>query len=153
MPASENLHRSGTHRYLATGPIYGATYLWPKMHGMKRYLASSDRDELARLMAEAQNKASADDLIAKVSMLSPKAIYEVEEVLGCLPETFAQRPSWSRLWRSADHVAPVLMFRALPEKNESGRIPLRARIRFKNRTGRQASTRWGSRIQRICVSA
>jgi hypothetical protein len=43
-------------------------------------------------------------------MLSPKAIYEVEEVLGCLPETFAQRPSWSRLWRSADHVAPVLMF-------------------------------------------
>jgi hypothetical protein len=44
-------------------------------------------------------------------------------------------------------------FRALPEKNESGGIPLRARIRFKNRTGRQASMRWGSRIQRICVSA
>jgi NAD(P)H dehydrogenase (quinone) len=42
--------------------------------------------------------------------------------------------------------------RALPEKNESGGIPLRARIGFKNRTGRQASMRWGSRIQRIYVS-
>jgi hypothetical protein len=42
--------------------------------------------------------------------------------------------------------------RAFPEKNESGGIPLRARIGFKNRTGRQASMRWGSRIQRICVS-
>jgi hypothetical protein len=42
--------------------------------------------------------------------------------------------------------------RALPEKNDSGGIPLRARIGFKNRTGRQASMRWGSRIQRICVS-
>jgi len=45
------------------------------------------------------------------------------------------------------------LFRALPEKNESGGIPLRARIRFKNRAGRQASMRWGSRIQRICVNA
>jgi hypothetical protein len=45
-----------------------------------------------------------------------------------------------------------LGFRALPEKNESGGIPLRARIGFKNRTGRQASMRWGSRIQRIYVS-
>jgi len=42
--------------------------------------------------------------------------------------------------------------RALPEKNESSGIPLRERIGFKNRTGRQASMRWGSRIQRICVS-
>jgi hypothetical protein len=42
--------------------------------------------------------------------------------------------------------------RALPEKNDSGGVPLRARIGFKNRTGRQASMRWGSRIQRICVS-
>src|SRR5216684_4490777 len=32
--------------------------------------------------------------------------------------------------------------RAFPEKNESGGIPLRARIGFKNRTGRQASMRW-----------
>jgi TRAP-type C4-dicarboxylate transport system substrate-binding protein len=48
---------------------------------------------------------------------------------------------------------PINSIRTLPEKNESGRIPLRARIRFKNRTGRQASTRWGTRIQRICVSA
>jgi hypothetical protein len=45
-----------------------------------------------------------------------------------------------------------LATRALPEKNESGGIPLRARIGFKNRTGRQASMRWGSRIQRIYVS-
>jgi hypothetical protein len=43
------------------------------------------------------------------------------------------------------------MLRALPEKKDSGGIPLRARIGFKNRTGRQASMRWGSRIQRICV--
>jgi hypothetical protein len=42
-------------------------------------------------------------------------------------------------------------FRALPEKNDSDGIPLQARIGFKNRTGRQASMRWGSRI-RICVS-
>jgi hypothetical protein len=47
---------------------------------------------------------------------------------------------------------PFASFRALPEKKESGGIPLRARIGFKNRTGRQASMRWGSRIQRICVS-
>ena len=42
--------------------------------------------------------------------------------------------------------------RALPEKNDSDGIPLQARIGFKNRTGRQASMRWGSRIQRTCVS-
>ena len=51
------------------------------------------------------------------------------------------------------HTSKEAALRALPEKNESGGIPLRARIRFKNRTGRQASMRWGSRIQRICVSA
>src|SRR5262249_45422911 len=45
-----------------------------------------------------------------------------------------------------------IALRALPEKNDSGGIPLRARIGFNNRTGRQASMRWGSRIQRIYVS-
>jgi hypothetical protein len=46
----------------------------------------------------------------------------------------------------------AVAIRALSEKNESGGIPVRARIGFKNRTGRQASMRWGSRIQRIYVS-
>ncbi len=41
--------------------------------------------------------------------------------------------------------------RALPEKKESEGIPLRARIGFKNRAGREASTEWASRIRRICV--
>jgi hypothetical protein len=53
----------------------------------------------------------------------------------------------------ADVAAKVPHIRALPEKNESGGIPPRARIRFNNRAGRQASMRWGSRIQRICVNA
>src|SRR5215470_11759172 len=44
--------------------------------------------------------------------------------------------------------APRSSPRALPEKNDSDGIPLQARIGFKNRTGRQASMRWGSRIQR-----
>jgi hypothetical protein len=51
-----------------------------------------------------------------------------------------------------DEIEAFIAARALPEKNESSGIPLRARIGFKNRTGRQASMRWGSRIQRICVS-
>jgi hypothetical protein len=62
-------------------------------------------------------------------------------------------PLGARALESRIELIELRRTRALPEKNESGRIPLRARIRFKNRTGRQASTRWGSRIQRICVSA
>jgi hypothetical protein len=57
----------------------------------------------------------------------------------------------NRILNPAVVVIEVLL-RALPEKIESDGIPLRARIGFKNRTGRQASMRWGSRIQRICVS-
>jgi GNAT superfamily N-acetyltransferase len=45
----------------------------------------------------------------------------------------------------------VAAIRALPEKKESEGIPLRARIGFKNRAGREASTEWASRIRRICV--
>ena len=43
--------------------------------------------------------------------------------------------------------------RALPEKTESGGIPLRGRIGFKIPTGREASMGWGSHIRRICVYA
>ena len=46
---------------------------------------------------------------------------------------------------------PIEAVRALPEKKESEGIPLRARIGFKNRAGREASTEWASRIRRICV--
>jgi hypothetical protein len=61
---------------------------------------------------------------------------------------------WAGSWasRQASPGPSEAPTRAFPEKNESGGIPLRARIGFKNRTGRQASMRWGSRIQRICVS-
>jgi transposase len=45
------------------------------------------------------------------------------------------------------------VIRALPEKTESGGIPLRGRIGFKIPTGREASMGWGSRIRRICVYA
>ena len=45
------------------------------------------------------------------------------------------------------------LLRALPEKTESGGIPLRGRIGFKIPTGREASMGWGSHIRRICVYA
>lgn len=45
------------------------------------------------------------------------------------------------------------ILRALPEKTESGGIPLRGRIGFKIPTGREASMGWGSHIRRICVYA
>jgi hypothetical protein len=61
-------------------------------------------------------------------------------------------PSTARNKADVHGQAEHSLARALPEKNESGGIPLRARIGFKNRTGRQASMRWGSRIQRIYVS-
>jgi branched-chain amino acid transport system substrate-binding protein len=43
--------------------------------------------------------------------------------------------------------------RAFPEKTESGGIPIRTRIGFKIRAGKEASMGWGSRIRRICVRA
>ena len=77
---------------------------------MKRYLRSTDRVELARLVADARNTGCADHLISKISMLSPGAIYEVEEVLGYFPDTMAHWLIWLRRWRSEDRTAPVLMF-------------------------------------------
>ena len=41
--------------------------------------------------------------------------------------------------------------RAFPEKTESGWIPMRRRIRFKNPTGTEASMGWESLIRKICV--
>ena len=49
---------------------------------------------------------------------------------------------------AAKSVAPA---KAFPEKTESGGIPLRRRIGFKNHTGEEASMGWGSRIRKICV--
>ena len=81
-----------------------------------------------------------------------------------LNAVFAYKGGPKQAWDNTDLTGPWLNamrnslnsqiwgFRALPEKNDSGGIPLRARIGFKNRTGRQASMRWGSRIQKICVS-
>jgi hypothetical protein len=46
-----------------------------------------------------------------------------------------------------------LTIRAFPEKTESGGIPIRTRIGFKIRAGKEASMGWGSRIRRICVRA
>ncbi len=43
--------------------------------------------------------------------------------------------------------------RAFPEKTESGGIPMRTRIGFKIRAGKEASMGWGSRIRRICGHA
>ena len=45
------------------------------------------------------------------------------------------------------------LLRAFPEKTESGGIPIRTRIGFKIRAGKEASMGWGSRIRRICVRA
>jgi hypothetical protein len=80
---------------------------------MKWHLPSTDRDELARLLADAHDPVLVDRLISKVSMLLPQAIYEVENVVGCLPSTIAYRLNWSWFWRATDSVvdyAPVLMF-------------------------------------------
>src|SRR5260370_6755797 len=48
---------------------------------------------------------------------------------------------------------PYASTRAFPEKTESGGIPIRTRIGFKIRAGKEASMGWGSRIRRICVRA
>jgi hypothetical protein len=87
------------------------------MRSMKRHLPSTDRDELARLVADARDPVLVDRLISKVSMLSPQAIYEVENVVGCFPRILAHRPNSSWFWRAADSIveidptyAPVLIF-------------------------------------------
>jgi hypothetical protein len=74
---------------------------------MKWHLPSTDRDELARLLADAHDPVLVDRLISKVSMLSPRAIYEVEKVVGCFPRTIAHRPNWSWFWRAADSVVEI----------------------------------------------
>jgi hypothetical protein len=83
---------------------------------MKWHLPSTDRDELVRLLADAHDPVLVDRLISKVSMLSPQAIYEVENVVGCFPSTIAHGLNW--LWYDVirrapkfDPIyAPVLMF-------------------------------------------
>jgi hypothetical protein len=60
--------------------------------------------------------------------------------------------SWSlRIARGPSKVERKAALTALPEKKESEGIPLQARIGFKNRAEREASTEWASRIRRICV--
>ena len=54
-------------------------------------------------------------------------------------------------WESGPGAQPPA--RAFPEKTESGGIPLRRRIGFKNHTGEEAGMGWGSRIRRICEHA
>src|SRR5882762_3075281 len=54
-------------------------------------------------------------------------------------------------WLADNH--DNLAIRAFPEKTESGGIPIRTRIGFKIRAGKEASMGWGSRIRRICVRA
>jgi hypothetical protein len=87
------------------------------MRCRERHLPSADRDELARLVADARNPVCADRLISTMSMLPPEAIYEVENVVGCFPRAIAHRPSWAWLWRAADRIveidsiyAPLLLF-------------------------------------------
>jgi hypothetical protein len=87
------------------------------MRYLKRHLPSTDLDELVRLVADARDPVLVDRLISKVSMLSPQAIYEVENVVGCFPRVIAHRLSLSWFWRTADSIlkidpiyAPVLMF-------------------------------------------
>jgi hypothetical protein len=71
---------------------------------MKWHLPSTDRDELARLLADAHDPVLVDRLISKVSMLSPQAIYEVENVVGRFPHTIAHGLNWLWFWRATDNV-------------------------------------------------
>jgi hypothetical protein len=86
------------------------------MRYMKRHLLSTDRDELARLVADARDPVLVDRLISKLSPLSPQAIFEIEDVVGCLPRVIAYRRRW-RFWWGTDSVGeidpiygPVLIF-------------------------------------------
>jgi hypothetical protein len=80
---------------------------------MKRHLLSTDRDELARLVADACDPVLVDSLISKLSSLSPQALYEIEDVVGCLPRVITHRRRW---WvtdsvREIDPIyGPVLIF-------------------------------------------
>jgi hypothetical protein len=84
------------------------------MHRMKpRKISPADRAELSRLGIHGVDAVGIHRTIAKLSMFSPKAIYEVERLVGSVPP----RQSW--LWfRPATNRdveidpihAPVLMF-------------------------------------------
>src|SRR6185295_2181625 len=88
---------------------------------MKPYVISSElRFELSTLIAGAANESSIalERLIEKVSVLPPKAIFEVEDLVRRLPNALVvaaeQRATWFRRvpvwndWIEPDH-APVLM--------------------------------------------
>jgi hypothetical protein len=70
---------------------------------MKPYVISSElRVELSTLIAGAANESSIalERLIEKVSVLPPKAIFEVEDLVGRLPNALVvaaeQRAAWFR---------------------------------------------------------
>jgi hypothetical protein len=85
---------------------------------MKQHLISStDRYELSRLVIDAIDTAGIQRFVTKVSMLSPQAIYEVENVVGCFPHVIARqqsrswfRPATNRGAENDPIRAPVLMF-------------------------------------------
>jgi len=89
-----------------------------KMRRMRPHLISpTDRDELSRLVIDAIDTVGIHRIVTKLSTLSPRAIYEVESLVGCLPHVFARRQRWSWFRPATNRVievdpvhAPVLMF-------------------------------------------
>jgi hypothetical protein len=88
----------------------------------------------------------------------PAFTVSTEEGSARAPVAQHREPAWRR--RSHVPATPLHTMRlchpcirAFPEKIESGGIPLRSRIGFKNHTGEEASMGWGSRIRRICGHA
>jgi hypothetical protein len=88
------------------------------MRRMKPHLISpTDRNELSRLVIDAIDTVGIHRIVTKLSTLSPRAIYEVESLVGCLPHVFARRQRWSWFRPATNRVievdpvhAPVLMF-------------------------------------------
>jgi hypothetical protein len=112
------------------------------MHGMKPHnISPADRAELSRLVIHAIDTVDIHRIVAKLSTLSPQAIYEVERLVGGLPRRRRQllgskeyvgwRPKW--IW-AANSVIWRLWFR--PSTNRAVKIdPIHAPIAMFSRNG------------------
>ena len=80
-----------------------------------------------------------------------KEVKEVGPALDCHCYRCQRKRTWEH-WKEIEWVS-FFLIRAFPEKTESGGIPMRTRIGFKIRAGKEASMGWGSRIRRICGHA
>ncbi len=112
----------------------------------------SARGELPRTLAEVSTRQKEIQYSSRTRAGTTSFEY-VQRLRRAMADLFEKLPEDLRNGPEAQLLRPVGDHRAFPEKIESGGIPLRRRVGFKNHTGEEASMGWGSRIRRICGHA